>query len=63
MVDWMRYDYDSLYTGIYCDECYNSVDPDKYTYRKDNYKIDEPCPYGDGKSAKRIVNILEEKLV
>ena len=41
MVDWMRYDYDGLYTGIYCDECYNSGDPDKYPYRKDNYKLDE----------------------
>ena len=41
MVDWMRYDYDSLYTGIYCDECYNSGDPDLYPYRKDNYKLDE----------------------
>ena len=27
----------------------------------DKYKIDEPCPYGDGKSAERIVNILEDK--
>ena len=23
-----------------------------------DYKIDEPCPYGDGKSAERIVKIL-----
>ena len=41
MVNWMRYDYDSLYTGIYCDDCYNSGDPDLYPYRKDNYKLDE----------------------
>ena len=40
-VNWKRYDYDSYYTGIYCDECYNSGDADKYPYRKDNYKLDE----------------------
>ena len=41
MVNWKRYDYDSYYTGIYCDECYNSGNADKYPYRKDNYKLDE----------------------
>ena len=40
-VNWKRYDYDSLYPGIYCDDCYNSGDPDLYPYRKDNYKLDE----------------------
>ena len=41
MVNWKRYDYDSYYTGIYCDTCYESGDPDLYPYRKDNYKLDE----------------------
>ena len=41
MVDWMRYDYHGIYTGIYCDECYESGDENKYPYRKDNYKLDE----------------------
>ena len=40
-VNWKRYDYNSFYTGIYCDECYNSGDPNKYPYRKDNYELDE----------------------
>ena len=29
---------------------------------KDNYKVDLDCPYGDGKSSKRIVNYLKEKI-
>ena len=37
MVNWKRYDYQCLYTGIYCDDCYNSNDADKYPYRKDDY--------------------------
>jgi hypothetical protein len=31
---WARNDAYGLYTGLYCDECYNS---DKYPYRKDEY--------------------------
>ena len=31
---WARRDAYGIYTGIYCDDCYNS---DKYPYRKDNY--------------------------
>ena len=41
MVNWKRYDHDSYYTGVYCDDCYNSGVPDLYPYRKDNYKLDE----------------------
>tara|TARA_R100001082_G_scaffold31512_1_gene16069 strand:- start:271 stop:486 length:216 start_codon:yes stop_codon:yes gene_type:complete len=33
--DWARSDIYGIYTGIYCDKCYN--DPFIYTYRKDNY--------------------------
>ena len=40
MVTWRRYDYQGLYTGIYCDDCYNSNDADKYPYRKDDYMHD-----------------------
>ena len=32
---WARADVYGIYTGLYCDKCYN--DPQKYTYRKDNY--------------------------
>lgn len=32
---WARADYYGIYTGIYCDGCYNS--PDKYPYKKNNY--------------------------
>ena len=39
MVSWERYDYQSYYTGIYCDDCYGN--PDKYPYRKDDYRLDE----------------------
>ena len=31
---WARNDAYGLYTGLYCDGCYNS---DKYPYRKDEY--------------------------
>jgi hypothetical protein len=31
---WARNDAYGLYTGLYCDDCYNS---DKYPYRKDYY--------------------------
>ncbi len=29
---------------------------------RDNYKVDLECPYGDGRSSKRIVNYLKEKI-
>ena len=29
---------------------------------KDNYEVDLECPYGDGRSSKRIVNYLKEKI-
>ena len=32
--EWARQDAYGLYTGLYCDGCYNS---DKYPYRKDAY--------------------------
>ena len=32
---WARSDAYGIYTGLYCDDCYD--DPDKYTYRKDKY--------------------------
>lgn len=31
---WMRLDYHGIFTGYYCDECYDS---DRYPYRKDDY--------------------------
>ena len=34
---WARYDSYGIYTGIYCDECYNSGDSNLYPYRKDGY--------------------------
>jgi len=34
---WAREDAYGLFTGLYCDECYNSDDSDKYPYRKDEY--------------------------
>ena len=37
----------------------HALEPMFYDIRND-YVIDEPCPYGDGKSAERIVKILEE---
>ena len=27
---WARYDVYGIFTGIYCDDCYNSDDSDKY---------------------------------
>ena len=33
--DWARNDAYGIYTGLYCDKCYD--DPHKYTYRKDEY--------------------------
>ena len=35
---WARRDVYGIFTGIYCDECYNSDDADKYPYRKDSYQ-------------------------
>ena len=32
---WARADYHGIYTGIYCDECYDS---DRYPYKKYNYE-------------------------
>ena len=32
---WSRADAYGIYTGLYCDKCYD--DPEKYTYRKDEY--------------------------
>ena len=32
---WSRADAYGIYTGLYCDKCYD--DPSKYTYRKDRY--------------------------
>ena len=37
---WARCDAYGIYTGIYCDECYDSDDSDKYPYRKDDYAPD-----------------------
>ena len=33
--EWARSDAYGLYTGLYCEKCYD--DPTKYTYRKDKY--------------------------
>ena len=32
---WARNDAYGIYTGLYCDKCYD--DPEKYPYRKDEY--------------------------
>ena len=37
---WARRDAYGIFTGIYCDDCYNSDDSDKYPYRKDSYAKD-----------------------
>ena len=34
---WARTDAYGIYTGIYCDECYDSNDSSRYPYKKDNY--------------------------
>jgi hypothetical protein len=31
---WYRYDFYNIFTGVYCDECY---DGNGYPYRKDEY--------------------------
>ena len=35
---WARSDAYGIFTGIYCDECYNSDDSSKYPYSKDSYQ-------------------------
>jgi hypothetical protein len=35
---WARNDAYGFYTGLYCDDCYNS---DKYPYKKDRYETIE----------------------
>ena len=35
---WARKDYNGFFTGVYCNNCYNS--PYKYPYRKDDYNKD-----------------------
>ena len=40
MHHWARRDCYGIFTGIYCDDCYNSDDSDKYPYRKDSYGHD-----------------------
>jgi hypothetical protein len=41
---WARSDYYGIYTGLYCDDCYNS---DKYPYKKDHYPTIELDGYGE----------------
>ena len=38
---WARNDAYGIYTGLYCDKCYN--DPHKYTYRRDRYHDEAYC--------------------
>ena len=38
---WARADAYGIYTGLYCDKCYD--DPEKYTYRKDRYHDEAYC--------------------
>ena len=35
--EWARSDSYGIFTGIYCHDCYDSNDTNKYPYRKDNY--------------------------
>ena len=37
---WCRRDTYAIFTGIYCDECYESGDSSLYPYRKDSYAQD-----------------------
>ena len=39
--EWARNDAYGIYTGLYCEECYN--DKEKYTYRKDEYFDEGYC--------------------
>ena len=34
---WAKTDIYGIYTGLYCDKCYD--DPEKYRYRKDEYYV------------------------
>ena len=38
---WARTDAYGIYTGLYCDKCYD--DKEKYTYRKDRYHDESYC--------------------
>ena len=38
---WARVDAYGIYTGLYCDKCYD--DKEKYTYRKDRYHDEAYC--------------------
>jgi len=38
---WARNDAYGIYTGLYCDKCYE--DKEKYTYRKDRYYDEAYC--------------------
>ena len=38
---WARNDAYGIYTGLFCDKCYD--DPTKYTYRKDRYHDPAYC--------------------
>ena len=37
---WARRDAYGIFTGIYCDDCYESNDSSLYPYRKDSYAHD-----------------------
>ena len=37
---WARRDAYAIFTGIYCDDCYNSDDSDRYPYKKGSYAKD-----------------------
>lgn len=37
---WAREDHNGIFTGVYCYECYDSNDPKRYPYRKDDYTAD-----------------------
>jgi len=41
---WARSDYYGIFTGLYCDDCYNS---DRYPYKKDRYPTVEYDGYGE----------------
>ena len=37
---WARRDAYGIFTGIYCDDCYESDDSDRYPYKKGSYAKD-----------------------
>ena len=41
---WARQDAYGIYTGLYCDDCYES---DRYPYRRDRYPTVEYDGYGE----------------